>query len=286
MIYNAIELRDKMEEELKNKIEKSRYDEPCLAIIQVGNHPQSNKYVGNKIKALDRVGMRYRHIQFSEKAGVDDIVNTIKSLNEDKYVDGIMVQLPLPHHLIRYSECIINHIKPSKDVDGLTHDSMGKLAMRTNQPFHAPCTALGIMKILNHIDPELNLRGRNVVVLGKGFTSGLPISLMMMKEGANVVNLSSGCKPDERYNYLIEADVVISCTGQPNLIQRDDIIGPCILINVGMNVNEEGKLVGDYDPKEFENDHHVYCTSITNSTGIMTVQMLLENTFNAQLWRK
>lgn len=294
MIYNAKELRDSMEEDLKVRVKLSPTKNPCLAIIQVGHHPQSDKYVGNKLKALERVGMSYRHILLSENITYTEVIDTIQGLNVDKNVHGIMLQLPLPEHLVSASDYIINHIDPLKDVDGLTHKSMGALAMRSRTSVHRPCTALGVVEILKNLGfsskltyqlyPELDVRGKNVVVLGKGITSGLPITLMMLESGANVVNLASSCSPEERVHHLERADIVISCTGQPNLISKEDIISPCVLINVGMSVNKEGKLVGDYDPKDFEHEPEIICTSIINSTGIMTVQMLLEKTFNASVW--
>ena len=284
MIYNAIELRNEYENDLKEQVSRCEV-KPCLAILQVGNVAESNKYVGNKLKALERVGMTYRHIHFSEDVQAQDIMDTIQQLNYDYRVHGIMVQLPLPDHLKNLTQMILDAIVPAKDVDGLTTTSMGYIANRNLAFSHLPCTAKGVHHLLNMIEPNFNYRGKNIVVIGKGITSGLPFTLLAMSNGANVVNLASACSKEDLALYLNRADLVVTCAGVPNLIDPSHLRKDCILINVGMSVNEEGKLVGDYDPN-VASDLGIRCTSIINSTGIMTVQMLLSNVYDAYLWRE
>ena len=289
-IYNAKELRNQRESKTKQIVERvSRTGcTPCLVIIQVGDVAESNKYVENKIKALDRVGMKCGHIHLlSENTQDSEVLSIIKKFNYDPNVHGIMVQLPLPKHLS--TQFILDAIAPEKDVDGLSTHSMGQLAIPNCEPLFIPCTALGVKNILIDTgygkDNTLEVRGKNVVVIGKGVTSGLPITLLMMKHGANVVNLSSGCSEEDRNKHLGVADIVISCAGVPNIINPFNVPFTATLINVGMSVNDEGKIVGDYDPYYAE-DLGIKCTSIVGCTGIMTVQSLLENVIQAYVYQK
>ena len=287
-IYNAKELRNQREEKIKQLVEKlpKSKSTPCLAIIQVGNIAESNKYVGNKIKALDRVGMKYMRINASEQTDDKELYSVIKMLNQDPNVHGIMIQLPSPKHLS--TQFLLDAIAPEKDVDGLSTHSMGQLAIPNSKETFVPCTALGVKHILIDMGhgegSTLNVRGKNVVVIGKGVTSGLPITLLMMKNGANVVNLSSGCSEVDRINYLSKADIVISCAGVPNIVNPTYVPTKATLVNVGMSVNDEGKIVGDYDP-HYAEELGIKCTSVVGSTGIMTVQSLLENVIQAYVYQ-
>lgn len=285
MMYNAIELRDKKREELKTKVlnyVNAGYNPPCLAIIQVGNVPESNKYVGNKLKALELTGMSYQHIHLSANVDTMSIRRIIDDLNKDHNVHGIMIQLPLPKHID--SRYLLDYIDPDKDVDGLGSYSLGSISV-PNTSTHLPCTVAGVVDIMHDMIPDLDLKGKNVVVLGKGITSGLPLTYFLMTQGANVVNLASKCSEEDRYKYIRNADIVVSCVGIPHFINLCEVPKKCVLINVGMFVNEEGKLMGDYNHIHAE-ELGIKCTSIVNCTGIMTVQHLLENVFNAYEWQK
>lgn len=292
-MYNAKELRDKKEKALKDHVEmyfQPNSAPPCLAIIQVGNIPESNKYVGNKIKALDRVGMSYRHIHLSPYISTQDIIVMIDDLNDDKNVHGIMVQLPLPKHLD--TRMILDAIDPIKDVDGLGSVALSAISLGTTnyQVTHTPCTVAGVLDILTDMGftnelGGLDVKGKNIVVLGKGITSGLPLTHYLIMQGANVVNLSSKCTDEDRYKYIKNADIVVSCVGIPHLIDVKKVPLKCTLVNVGMSVNEEGKLVGDYD-HVLADELGIKCTSVVNCSGIMTVHNLLENVMNAYVYQK
>lgn len=293
-MYNAKELRDRKEQQLKERLGKYQpmtySDLPCLAIIQVGNVPESNKYVGNKLKALERVGMTYKHIHISSAINTQALLYLISDLNKDRSVHGVMVQLPLPAHINQ--RLVLDAINPTKDVDGLSSTSLSSIALNTMglKCTHMPCTVSGvleIMKDMGHKDEHNNLdvKGKNVVVLGKGLTSGLPLTHYLIHEGANVVNLASKCSEEDRYKYIKNADIVISCVGKPHLIDVTKVPLKCTLINVGMSVNDEGKLVGDYDHL-LADELGIKCTSIVNCTGIMTVHQLLENLMSAYIIQK
>lgn len=288
MMYNAKELRDRKENALRKRLGLYTLGHPvppCLAIIQVGNVPESNKYVGNKLKALERVGMAYRHIHVSENVTTQDLLDMIDGLNKDKNVHGVMVQLPLPKHI--ETRQVLDAIDPIKDVDGLSSASLSALALGLSnyECTHMPCTVAGVLEILHdmgHRNPAggLDVKGKNVVVLGKGITSGLPLTHYLIMQGANVVNLASKCTEEDRYKYIQNADIIVSCVGVPHLIDVKKVPLKCTLVNVGMSVNEEGKLVGDYD-HILADELGINCTSVVNCSGIMTVHQLLENLMNA-----
>lgn len=282
MMYNAKELRDRKENALRKRLWLYTLGHPvppCLAIIQVGNVPESNKYVGNKLKALERVEMAYRHIHVSENVTTQDLLDMIDGLNKDKNVHGVMVQLPLPKHI--ETRLVLDAIDPIKDVDGLSSDSLSALALGLSnyECTHMPCTLAGVLEILRDMGHE-DFKGKNVVVLGKGITSGLPLTHYLIMQGANVVNLASKCTEEDRYKYIKNADIIVSCVGVPHLIDVKKVPLKCTLVNVGMSVNEEGKLVGDYD-HILADELGIKCTSVVNCSGIMTVHQLLENVMNA-----
>ena len=282
MMYNAKELRDRKENALRKRLGLYTLGHPvppCLAIIQVGNVPESNKYVGNKLKALERVGMAYRHIHVSENVTTQDLLDMIDGLNKDKNVHGVMVQLPLPKHI--ETRLVLDAIDPIKDVDGLSSASLSALALGLSnyECTHMPCTVAGVLEILHDMGHE-DFKGKNVVVLGKGITSGLPLTHYLIMRGANVVNLASKCTEEDRYKYIQNADIIVSCVGVPHLIDVRKVPLNCTLVNVGMSVNEEGKLVGDYD-HILADELGINCTSVVNCSGIMTVHQLLENVMNA-----
>lgn len=281
-MYNAKELRDRKENALRKRLGLYSLGHPvppCLAIIQVGNVPESNKYVGNKLKALERVGMAYRHIHVSENVSTQDLLEMIDGLNKEKNVHGVMVQLPLPKHI--ETRQVLDAIDPIKDVDGLSSTSLGALALGISkyECTHMPCTVAGVLEILRDMGHE-DFKGKNVVVLGKGITSGLPLTHYLIMQGANVVNLASKCTEEDRYKYIQNADIIVSCVGVPHLIDVKKVPLKCTLVNVGMSVNEEGKLVGDYD-HILADELGINCTSVVNCSGIMTVHQLLENVMNA-----
>lgn len=241
---------------------------PCLAVIQVGDDLASNIYVENKRKACSEVGIYFKHIKFDEYVSEKEIINKIIELNNDEYVDGIIIQLPLP---IKFNEKrLVNYVTKLKDVDGLT-DSNKALLLRNN-PLLVPCTPLGIIELLKAYNIEIS--GKNVVIVGRSNLVGMPLALLMNNYDATVTLCHS--KTKNLKDYTLNADILVSATGVPKLITKDMVKKDSVIIDVGIN-RVDGKLCGDVD---FDNvkDLASYITPVPGGVGPMTVAMLLQNT--------
>jgi len=267
MILNGKELSNKIKMEIKSDVQ-SLMIKPCLAVIQVGNDDASNVYIENKKKACNEVGIYFKHIKFEEFALEKEIINKIIELNNDEYVDGIILQLPLP---TKFNEKrLVNFITRNKDVDGLT-DSNKALLIRNN-PNLIPCTPLGIMTLLKEYN--ISVSGKNVVIVGRSNLVGIPLFHLMLNNDATVTLCHS--KTTDLINYTKNADILVSATGVANLITKDMVKKDAIVIDVGIN-RIDGKLVGDVD---FNNVSKLasYITPVPGGVGPMTVCMLLKNT--------
>ena len=247
-------------------------DPPTLVIISVGDDPASKVYVRNKMRAAEKVGIKVNHMPFTEYADTPFIIDIIKQFNEDEDVDGIMVQLPLPSYLDE--RAIIDAIDPAKDVDGLTYMNMGMLHEQTC--FHQPCTAKGIIWLLH--ENGIHLTGRHVVVVGRSEIVGKPVALLALNNDATVTICHSRTK--NLAEMTRQADILIVAVGKPGLITADMVKPGAVVVDVGINRNEEGKLVGDVD---FDNVKEVagWITPVPGGVGPMTVAMLMHNTLYA-----
>lgn len=291
-IFDCLELRDNMETAIKNYVNKCKelgISRPCLTVISVGEDKASQSYIKSKETACHRTGIVYRHIELNELTTEDWLIKKVRECNNNKLINGLIVQFPIKSNYKISDEVVLNEIDPSKDVDGLTPVSMGRLASN-NKPIFIPCTAKGVIDIFNK-QLKYDLHGKHVVIIGKGKTSGRPLSLLLPKYGATVSVVDSKTPEDVKDNLLLMADVVISCTGRPNSVNVRNIsrVKPTTLINVGMN-RLDGKLVGDIDLKSIEDYEKMFSYTVdtqvnklTNSTGIMTVTNLLFNTCIAHL---
>ncbi len=269
-ILNGKELSNKIKLELKESI-KDLMIKPCIAVIQVGNDEASNVYIENKKKACNEVGIYFKHIKFEEYALEKEIVNKIIELNNDEYVDGIIIQLPLP---IKFNEKkLVNFITKNKDIDGLT-DSNKALLLRDNANL-IPCTPLGIMELLKAY--EIGVEGKNVVIVGRSNLVGLPLCHLMLNNNATVTVCHS--KTNNLSDFTKNADILISATGVPKLITKDMVKKGAVVIDVGINKIDD-KLVGDVD---FDNVSKLasFITPVPGGVGPMTVAMLLKNTIIA-----
>ena len=291
-IIDGKAIKNLMEMGLKKGI-KSFVEDGCrppkLVVIQVGDYEESNRYVRQKKLACERIGMLCEHVVIPNFMLQQDIQATILNYNDDPTVDGIIVQLPIMMDNVNERE-VLDTIDPRNDVDGLTTHNFGKLL--TGEFRHnantLPCTPTGIFSLLDeyYINSLEELKGMNVLIIGKGLTSGRPLVPMFMHYGANVINISSGCSEIQRVRYMEDADIIISCVGK-HIIESKHLIysrhRKRILINVGLHTDENGKLRGDYDLEDlkdtFGSDDNLTVTSIVGSTGILTVSHLLGNTF-------
>lgn len=262
-------LSSKIKDEVKG-LADSYHQTPVLAVISVGNNPASEVYIKNKRKACEYVGMSMLHIRYGEDTDEKKIINKIKSLNKDKSINGIIVQLPLPDGFNEKN--IINTIDVSKDVDGLTVLSQGKLF--NNEEAFVPCTPKGILEIFDYY--KINLEGKHVVIVGRSNLVSKPLMIECLKRNATVTMCHS--KTVDLKNYTSMADVLVVAVGKKYLIDKTMIKKDAIIIDVGIN-REDGKLFGDVNPNV--NDIASYVTPVPGGVGPMTVCMLLKNTMIA-----
>lgn len=265
----SLELREQIKEKV-DYIKRWNQDEITLAIIQVGNDPASSTYVKNKNKACQQVGIKCLDYTFPDAWTVDDhdIIKLIMQLNLDAHINGILVQLPLPKHL--NEQLILQTIDPLKDVDCFHYANIGKLY--TDHPTFLPCTPSGIIEILKNNNIEI--AGKECVIIGRSNIVGKPMGAMMMYQNATVTIAHS--KTENLKDVCKRADILISAIGKPKFINNEYIKPGAVIIDVGINRNENGKLCGDVD---FENVYDK-CSAIApvpGGVGPMTITMLLQN---------
>jgi len=245
---------------------------PGLAVILVGENPASQVYVRNKVKACQESGLHSLLEKYSEDMSEKALLERIESLNQDPSIHGILVQLPLPQHID--AQRVIEAISPNKDVDGFHIASAG--ALMTGMPGFWPCTPYGCMKMLESI--AYDLKGKHAVVIGRSNIVGKPMAMMLLQKNATVT-ICHSATPDLKAMTL-QADVIVAAVGKRNVLTADMVKPGAVVIDVGMNRNDEGKLCGDVD---FEGVEKVasYITPVPGGVGPMTITMLLVNTLEA-----
>ena len=245
---------------------------PGLAVILVGDNPASQVYVRNKVKAYTDCGMH----SVLEKYGADmteaALLARVQALNADAGIHGILVQLPLPSHID--AQKVIEAISPAKDVDGFHIASAG--ALMTGLPGFWPCTPYGCMKILESIG--CHLRGKHAVVIGRSNIVGKPMALMLLAQDATVTVCHS--RTSNLKEHTLQADVIVAAVGRRGLLTADIVKPGAVVLDVGMNRNDEGRLCGDVD---FDGVKEVagFITPVPGGVGPMTIAMLLVNTLQA-----
>lgn len=264
-----------IKEELKEKIRqiKEKYNqEPHLAIIQVGNISASNIYIRNKIRDCNEIGIIPHHIHFSEETKKEELEKKITELNNDQSINGIIVQLPLPKHLDE--RAIIEKIDPIKDVDGFAITNKGALFCNLDTMY--PATPKGIMTLLERYNIEIE--GKRAVVVGRSNIVGKPIAMMLLNKNATVTICHSRTR--DLKEICKTADILISCVGKTKMITSDMVKKDAVIVDVGMNRDENGKLCGDVD---FDNVKNIasYISPVPGGVGPMTIASLLEATYQA-----
>jgi methylenetetrahydrofolate dehydrogenase (NADP+)/methenyltetrahydrofolate cyclohydrolase len=251
---------------------KARGITPGLAVILVGDNQASQVYVRNKVKACEDTGMH--SVLETWPAGMTEaeLLARVNALNKDATIHGILVQLPLPPHID--SQKVIEAISPAKDVDGFHIASAG--ALMTGLPGFWPCTPYGCMKMLESIGYEL--KGKHAVVIGRSNIVGKPMAMMLLQQNATVTICHSGT-PDLKAMTL-QADVIVAAVGKRNVLTADMVKPGAVVLDVGMNRNDEGKLCGDVD---FAGVKEVagYITPVPGGVGPMTITMLMVNTLES-----
>ncbi len=251
---------------------KARGITPGLAVILVGDNPASQIYVRNKVKACEDSGLHSVLEKYDAALSEDDLLGRIAALNRDPAIHGILVQLPLPGHID--AQKVIESISPDKDVDGFHVASAG--ALLVGRPGFWPCTPYGCMKMLESIGYDL--KGRHAVVIGRSNIVGKPMALMLLQKNATVTVCHSAT-PDLSA-ITRQADVVVAAVGKRNVLTADMVKPGAVVIDVGMNRNDQGKLCGDVD---FDGVRQVagWITPVPGGVGPMTITMLLVNTLEA-----
>lgn len=239
-----------------------------LAIILVGDHPPSEIYVKKKLQACRRVGMRASLHRFPADVQQPELHGHIAMLNADPAVHGILVQLPLPRHL--NTKATIDRIDPEKDVDGLHPLNIGRL--QTGRVGFIPCTALGIMRLLQHY--EVPTRGSHAVVLGRSAIVGRPTSWLLLRAHATVTTCHR--HTDDTSQHAARADILVSAVGKPGLVTADWVKPGAVVLDVGINRLPNGRIVGDCDFEAVREKVRLI-SPVPGGIGPMTVAMLLAN---------
>ncbi|MBP0620484.1 bifunctional methylenetetrahydrofolate dehydrogenase/methenyltetrahydrofolate cyclohydrolase FolD [Cupriavidus consociatus] len=245
---------------------------PGLAVILVGEDPASQVYVRNKVKACQDNGFHSSLDRYPADLSEAELLARIDALNQDPSIHGILVQLPLPKHIDSHK--VLEAIAPEKDVDGFHVANAG--ALMTGAPLFRPCTPYGCMKMLESI--QYPLRGARAVVVGASNIVGKPMAMLLLQAGATVTICNS--KTRDIGAHTREADVIVAAVGKRNLITADMVKPGAVVIDVGMNRDDNGKLCGDVD---FPGVREVagYVTPVPGGVGPMTITMLLVNTLEA-----
>ncbi|MFO7831351.1 MAG: bifunctional methylenetetrahydrofolate dehydrogenase/methenyltetrahydrofolate cyclohydrolase FolD [Desulfuromonadaceae bacterium] len=242
---------------------------PGLAVVLVGDDPASRVYVSMKEKACAKAGIFSDEHRLPAETSQEELLALVDKLNNDPRIDGILVQLPLPEHIDE--DAVITSIATEKDVDGFHPESVGRLV--TGNPTFKSCTPYGVMKMLESINYDLN--GKEVVVVGRSNIVGKPLALMCLAENATVTVCHS--RTQDLPGHVKRADVVIAAVGRTEMVKGEWIKDGAVVIDVGINRQEDGKLLGDV---EFAaaSEKASYITPVPGGVGPMTITMLLENT--------
>ena len=269
---NALSQKLRAEVTLRTTALKAKGITPGLAVILVGENPASQVYVRNKVKACEDSGLHSILEKHPASLTEAALLNRIKALNQDTSIHGILVQLPLPEHID--AQKVIEAISPAKDVDGFHIASAG--ALMTGMPGFWPCTPYGCMKMLESIGYEL--KGKHAVVIGRSNIVGKPMALMLLQKNATVTICHSTTQ--DLKAITLQADVIVAAVGKRNILTADMVKPGAVVLDVGMNRNEEGKLCGDVD---FVGVEQVagFITPVPGGVGPMTITMLLINTLEA-----
>jgi len=251
---------------------QSRGIKAGLAVILVGDNQASQVYVRNKVKACEQTGIHSVLEKHDAALSEADLLARVHALNHDDSIHGILVQLPLPAHID--AQKVIEAIAPEKDVDGFHVASAG--ALMTGLPGFWPCTPHGCMKMLEHIG--YSLRGKHAVVIGRSNIVGKPMAMMLLQQNATVT-ICHSATPDLKAHTL-QADVIVAAVGKRNVLTADMVKPGAVVLDVGMNRDDEGKLCGDVD---FAGVSRVasFITPVPGGVGPMTITMLLVNTLES-----
>ena len=272
----------KVEEELLQRIAECRKKEtqPHLAVVIVGDDPASHVYVGSKVRACERLGIRSTHIELPATATEDEVRTTIESLNKQDDLHGILVQSPLPDHMDE--EGLTDLIDPSKDVDGFHPQTLGRL-VQGRMDGMLPCTPSGVMRMLSWAGIETE--GKTAVVLGRSRIVGMPQSLLLGAKGVDSTVTVAHSRTKDAQSLCASADIIIAAVGRPEMVTADWVKDGAVVVDVGINRVEDDsrergwRLAGDVHPGVGQKAG--WLSPVPGGVGPMTIAMLMENTVRA-----
>lgn len=277
MIIDGGAIAQEIQSKIKKEIDYLKGRKPCLAVLLVGDHPASRIYVNRKTKACAAVGILSHRENLPSDISETRLLHQIRELNKNSEIDGILVQLPLPPHI---SVSQINlAIDPRKDVDGFHPINMGKILLGEVDGF-VPCTPLGIKTLLQHKNIEIS--GKHVVIVGRSNIVGKPLAALLMQNapGCNATVTVAHSRSERLKEICRSADILVMAVGKPKMLTADMVKENAVVIDVGINRNEDASLVGDVD---FQNvaPKCSYITPVPGGVGPMTIAMLLSNTLKS-----
>lgn len=273
-LLNGKELADKIKDEVKAEVEslESNGKSVHLAVIQVGDNAASSTYVKNKQNACRYCGIKSVTYKLESDASEDDLINLVEMLNGEGYIDGILVQLPLPEHIDEHK--VIQSIAPEKDVDGFHEINVGKLMI--GEDTFVPCTTKGIIELLK--ENNIKIEGQNCVVVGRSNIVGKPTAIELLRNNGTVTICHSKTKGLKQI--CREADILVCAIGKPKFFNKDYISPNTVVIDVGIHRQEDGTLCGDVDFEDVK-DIVSAITPVPRGVGAMTVAMLMKNCVQA-----
>ena len=274
-ILDGKKVSEEIFQKIKNEV-SSLSTKPKLAVVLVGNNHASQIYVRIKQKCAIELGFESVDLKFPENITENELLNAVKKLNDDKTVNAILVQLPLPQTINR--ENVINSIDPIKDVDGFTPENVGKLTSN-QKPYAIACTARGILTLLDFYN--IDVEGKNIVVIGRSNIVGTPVARLLQNNNATVTVCHS--KTTNVKDHTLRADIIVCAIGKPKFLTADMVKEGAVIVDVGINRIENGK--GDYKIQgdtDFENllDKASYITPVPKGVGPMTIAGLMLNTLD------
>ncbi|NRE27216.1 bifunctional methylenetetrahydrofolate dehydrogenase/methenyltetrahydrofolate cyclohydrolase [Enterococcus faecalis] len=274
-VINGRELADQMQAEIQKDVEKMTQQgiQPGLVVLLVGENPASQTYVRNKERAAAKIGILSKVEKLPETISEEELLAEIDKYNQDSRFHGILVQLPLPKHIDE--EKILLAIDPKKDVDGFHPMNLGRLFV--GKPEMIPCTPYGIMKMFEAYD--IDLTGKRAVVIGRSNIVGKPMAQLLLMKNATVTIAHS--KTEHLAEVAKEADILVVAIGRGHFVTKEFVKPGAVVIDVGMNRNQEGKLIGDVAFDEVS-EIASYITPVPKGVGPMTITMLMYQTVEEQ----
>ena len=275
-----------VEESLKERISKCQVDgiTPHIAVIIVGDDPASHVYVGAKIRACERLGIKSTHIELPESSKETELIEVIEELNNDNSVHGILIQSPLPNHM--NEELLTDLIDPLKDVDGFHPVNLGRL-VQSRDDCLIPCTPNGVMRLLDWAG--IDTKGKRALVIGRSRNVGMPQAILLASRGADATVTIAHSRTVDIATQCLDADLIVAAVGRPNLVKKSWIKPGAIVVDVGITRVDDADaergyiLVGDVEKSASQVASWI--TPVPGGVGPMTVAMLMENTVRSAEFR-